>query len=105
MISETMEYHLSNDTTLVPFELVSKNYMLVYLHFQEVGDFQMDCFLKDVSMFSSIFRSMLRRKKINWHVSHPSYLNNPSDKEVKRISNLIFFLLNGYENIDKIVFH
>ena len=30
--SETLEYYLSNDTTLVPFESVSKNYMLAYLN-------------------------------------------------------------------------
>ena len=32
MTSETLEYYLSNDTTLAPFEPVSKNYMLVYLN-------------------------------------------------------------------------
>ena len=31
MTSETMEYYLSNDTRLAPFEPVSKNNMLVYL--------------------------------------------------------------------------
>ena len=30
--SETFEYYLSNDTTLVPFQPVSKNDMLVYLN-------------------------------------------------------------------------
>ena len=30
--SETMEYYLSNDTRLAPFEPVSKNNMLVYLN-------------------------------------------------------------------------
>ena len=30
--SKTLEYYLSNDTTLVPFEPVSKNYMLAYLN-------------------------------------------------------------------------
>ena len=30
--SETLEYYLSNDTTLVPFQPVSKNDMLVYLN-------------------------------------------------------------------------
>ena len=32
MISETMEYNLSNDTTLAPFEPVYKNDMMVYLN-------------------------------------------------------------------------
>ena len=32
MTSETMEYYLSNNATLVPFEPVSKNDMLVYLN-------------------------------------------------------------------------
>ena len=32
MTSETMEYYLSNDTILAPFEPVYKNYMTVYLN-------------------------------------------------------------------------
>ena len=34
MTSETMEYYLTNDTTLAPFEPVSKNDMLVYLNME-----------------------------------------------------------------------